>query len=373
LLLNSSQSNSGHSVLVLAVLDARNLLFSESEQSLYELDDFSAYVWRSLDSGLSPEQIAGEVIEAGTDIEAAEKAVAAAVRTLRTIECRPAAPSVPPISSSKECLERITLALAGAAVQINLAPPLRAEVETVLGHLGSDVTWSHVQLSAHEADGTVEIGMPGKPPSYCRRAEFVPLIKTLLVETVLSYANYDVALHAAAVAKGSDASLLLGSPGAGKTTLATALARRGFYIASDDVVLLHNDQRLTGLALPSAIKESAWSLLSSDWPQLQSQAIYYRPDGVRVRYLRHEQRTEGALSIRNVISLDRQADAPASLQEVGAISILEALISEGDAPDGRLSESAFRSLVGVLRGARCFRLKYSAFEDAVEVLTADCL
>ena len=360
--------------MVLAVLDARNLLFSESAQSLYELDDFSAYVWRSLDSGLSPEQIVREVIEAGTDSAAAEKAVAAAVRTLRTIEAKTAAPNVPPASSSVERLERITLALAGAAVQINLATSLRADVDAVFGHLRSDVTWSHVQLSAHEADGSVQIGMPGKPLSTCRRSEFIPLIKTLLVDTVLRCAKYDVALHAAAVAKGSDASLLLGSPGAGKTTLATALSRREFHIASDDVVLLHDNQRLTGLALPSAIKESAWSLLSSDWPQLQSQAIYCRPDGIRVRYLQHEQcPAEGALSIRNVISLDRQVDAPASLQEVDAISILEALISEGDAQNGRLSESAFRSLVGVLREARCFRLKYSAFEDAVEVLTANCL
>lgn len=359
--------------MVLAVLDSRNLLFNEAAQSIYELDDFSAYVWRSLASGLSPEQISEEVVQDGDDPEAVENAVAAAVESLRALERVIGAPTVPPASPPVECLDRVTLALAGIAVQINLAKPLLADVDTVFGHLKSDAPGSHVQLSAYEADGRVEIGIPGKAPSYCRRSEFVPLIKTLLIDAVLRCAGYDVALHAAALVWKANGLLLLGSPGAGKTTLSTALVRRGFGVASDDVVLLQNNGLLAGLPLPSAIKESAWSLLSQDWPQLQSQAIYCRPDGVRVRYLQHEQRpNEDNLCIRNIILLDRQADAPASLQEVGAIPILEALISEGDAQNGRLSESAFRSLVGALQEARCYRLTYSDLADAVETLTGIC-
>jgi len=360
--------------LVLSILDSRNLLFSEVAQSIYELDDFSAYVWRSLDSGLSPQQIVGEIIQDGGDPKAMEVAVAAAVQSLRALECKTATPIVPPASPSVGFLDRVTLALAGVAVQLNLAGPLFADVETVFGYLRSDSPGSHVQISAYESDGRVAIAVPGEAPSYCGRSEFVPLIKTLLVDAVLRCASYEVALHAAALVWGSNGLLLLGSPGAGKTTLSTALARCGFHVAADDVVLLRDDGLVTGLPLPSAIKEGAWSLLSRDWQQLPTQPVYIRPDGVRVRYLQHARPSnERGLRIRNVISLDRQADARVSLQEVGAIPILEELISEGDARNGRLTESAFRALASALQETRCFRLRYSDIRDAVEVLTANCV
>ena len=357
--------------MVLATLDSHNLLFGEAAQAVYELDDFSAHVWRSLNSGLSPEQIAGEMIEAGADRQAAHSAVAAAVQQLDAIGATTATSAVRPPSTSAERLTRITLALAGVAVQLNLSEPLLADVDGVFGYLRSHAPDSHVQLSASLVGEKVEIRAAGRPPSSCERSAFLPLLKALLIESVLQCASYEVALHAAALVGDGNALLLLGSPGAGKTTLATALVRRGFEIAADDVVLLDETGLVTGLPLPFTVKQGAWSMLSRDWPELASQPVHWRPDGIEVRYVQNQQFADWRPQrIRFVILLDRQAGVPASLQSVGAIAALEALIAEGDARDDRLSERGFIALVTALRDTRTFRLTYSDLSEAAEIVSS---
>lgn len=358
---------------VLAVVDSRSLLFSEAAQAVYELDEFSAYIWRSLNSGFSTEQIVGEIVDAGGEPEAAHRAIVAAVQQLLVIEGATARKTVPAKTIDAERLTPITLALAGVAMQLKLSELLLAEMDATFGYLRSEATGSHIQVSACAAGDLVEVQVAGGPASSCRRSQFVPLVKTLLIDSVLKCAGYEVALHAAALTHQGTSLLLVGSPGAGKTTLAAALVRRGFKIACDDVALLDNTGLLTGLLLPFTVKEGAWSILSGDWPELPSQPVYQRQDGIRVRYLQClEFANRRRQRIEVVILLDRQSGGPASLQGIGAVAALQALIAEGDARDERLSETGFRSLVAALRDARCFRLTYCELAGAAEAVTSIC-
>src|SRR5688572_29497979 len=59
----------------LQVLAGRNLLFSEAEQSVYELNDIAAYVWRSLDQGLTAEATIAELVHVGADVHHARSVV----------------------------------------------------------------------------------------------------------------------------------------------------------------------------------------------------------------------------------------------------------------------------------------------------------
>ena len=358
---------------VLAVLDSRNLLFGEAVQAVYELDGFSAYLWRSFTSGLTDEQIASEIAGTAGDLESAHRAIAVSAQQLLEILTAMPGGTMPVSTSAANRLTRIALELRGVAVQLNLCEPLLADVEAAFASLKCGSDDARVRVTARTAGDIVKIHVDGRPVSSCDRHEFVPFVKALLIESVLKWARYEVALHAAVLGCSAGTLLLLGSPGTGKTTLAAALVGRGFKIAADDVALLDNTCHLSGLLLPFTVKEGAWPILSADWPALATEPIYHRPDGIRVRYLQNvefaDTRTE---RVEFVILLDRRAGVPTSIQSIGCVTALQALIAEGDARDERLTESGFRSLVSALSDASCFRLTYSDLAEASETVSSLC-
>jgi len=358
--------------LILAVLDQRNLLFSEARQAVYELDDLSAHVWRCLDSGLAPEQIVADMVQAGAEKAAAANAVAAAAEKLREIELgEQSVPSPHPVES--EALQGITLRIGGVAVHLNLSEALLAEVEKLLGYLKTEESCSVAQFSARLAGDAVQMLPTGQAAWTCDRAEFLPLVKALLIDSVLKFGRQQVALHAAALVREGQTVLLLGSPGTGKTTLAATLAKVGFEVVADDVVLLDDSGLITGLALPFTVKESAWAMLAEHWPALAEERSHRRPDGIAVRYIRPEHFAEPSpRRIGSVIILNRQPEGEAALHQLGCLAALEALIAEGDARDERLTETGFKALVTALTDARCFRLSYSDRHEAADAVSSLC-
>ena len=74
----------------------------------------------------------------------------------------------------------------------------------------------------------------------------------------LLYARERLVLHAAAVQMGSEAVAFVGTTGAGKSTLAAALARRGCPFITDDVMLLdHSADEIC--AIPSRMPLRLWT------------------------------------------------------------------------------------------------------------------
>lgn len=359
----------GHE-LVLALLDSRNLLFNADAQAIYELDDFSADLWRSSSSALTNEEIASEIAKSAGSLESAHRMIAASAEQL--LEKLTSTPNgrAEESNSLADPLTQLTLGLAGVFVRLNLSESLVADVEGAFACLKRSSGDASISITARAARGMVQTHVDGRPVSSCGRSEFVPLVKALLIDSVLKWASYEVALHAAVLECGAGTVLLLGPPGAGKTTLASALVRRGFRIAADDVALLDNSGRLTGLLLPFTVKEGAWPMLSPDWPALATEPIYRRPDGIRVRYLQNfEFAGVRPQRIKLVVLLDRRAGAATSVSSIGCITALQALIAEGDARDERLSPAGFRSLVTALKDANCFRLTYSDLAEGARAVT----
>ena len=354
---------------VLAALGDRNLVFSEDRQAIYELHDLAAFVWRCLDEGLSPDQIVHNLVDTGVARDEARRSVTATLEELSVLRSTTAAspPSAPPATTER--LARLTLAIAGMIVQLHVSKTLLADVQAVFGHLVTDAHETDVQLCVRVIGSTVHFLPPGRAESSCELSHFVPLLKAQLIDSVLRCAQYEVALHAAAVARKDDALLLVGSPGAGKTTLGIALARAGFEPISDDVLLLDQDGRVTGLPFPFTAKATSWSLISSQWPDLTFEPSYCRPDGQTVSYINQ---IPLALSqprhIEFVILLDRQDRGPSCVHDLDLTHALKALIEEGATRDERLSAVGFKSLVDALRKARCCRLTYSDLSGAVDAV-----
>jgi len=354
----------------LAALGDRNLLFNEAHQAVYELNDLAAYVWRSLDTGMGEGAIVRELIETGLDPDQAGSAVLATLQELRTLHTATRAPPPLLLPKATERLTRLAIHIAGVAVQLHLSRALVADVEAVFGPLITDLHDTDMLLCARVAGSTVNVFSPGQPDWSCDRSHFIPLLKAQLIESVLLCAAYEVAMHAAALTRGDDAVLLVGSPGAGKTTLAIALEKAGFQMLADDVVLLHETGRITGVPLPFAAKASSWLLLSQHWPGIAATPSHSRPDGQTLCYIPQDPIADPrSRRIGSVVLLNRQDAARTSIQELDLVCALSALFADGATRDQRLSMSGFTALVDGLRDARCCQLTYS---DLIEAADAVC-
>lgn len=360
-----STSRRGGEAPILAVVGDRNLVFSEANQAIYELGDLAAYIWRSLDAGLSADQIIGELFEAGVDPAEAKFAVPLAIAELQTLHFAAPGRRRSLLPASPERLTRLTVLIADVAVQLNLAKSLVADVEAVFGPLITDSPDSDLQWCAIAARNSVRVLSPDQPSWSCERAQFIPLLKAELIDSVLRRASYEVALHAAALARDQGAVLLLGAPGAGKTTLGIALAKAGLAVLADDVVLLKRHGLVSGLALPFTAKASSWPLLSRHWPGITDHPHHCRPDGQTLCYIPLDPVGDSSpRRISVVVVLDRQVEARTRVEELDPAAALAALVAEGATRDERLTASGFTALIEGLRGARCCRLTYSDLEEA---------
>jgi hypothetical protein len=352
---------------IVADVGNSTLLFSEAAQEIYELNASAAFVWRSLDAGVMPRDIILDLTRSGLEPDAARRAVDSILSERRSLEAVRDAPPSPPPPAEK--LSAYCLLIAGLSVQLYLSRELLADVEAAFGDPPCTFSEADILMCARAARGKVRFSSPGKPEISCSRSEFVPLLKAQIMDDVLRCADYEVALHAAAVSGIGGTALLIGSPGAGKSTLGIALVKAGFSALADDVVLLKNDGRVVGLGFPFTAKASSWDLLTRHWPGIVDRPTFARPDGQRVRYLPADRANDQPHDVSLVLLLDRRDHGDARAEEVGLTRALGALLAEGVTRDERLSTSGFTALVNVLRDVRCYRLTYNDFVEAAGLIS----
>jgi len=95
-----------------------------------------------------------------------------------------------------------------------------------------------------------------------------------------------VVAHAAALAHEQNIWMLPAQSGNGKTTLTATLLKHGYKLINDDVVPVNHDGTVTTLNLPLKIKSGAWSILASDYPELQQTNVILRADELKMKNLR---------------------------------------------------------------------------------------
>jgi hypothetical protein len=116
------------------------------------------------------------------------------------------------------------------------------------------------------------------------RASIVAQLERLLIQTVLAATPHLLTLHAAALQRDGRPLLLTGPSGAGKTTLSLALARAGWSLGSDEIVLLGRDRTMRPLPLPPCVKARSFPLVESWFPELRTAPEHERYGHV-VKYL----------------------------------------------------------------------------------------
>jgi hypothetical protein len=92
--------------------------------------------------------------------------------------------------------------------------------------------------------------------------------------------------HAAVISKVSKAVLFPANVGSGKTTLAAMLAKQGFQFFSDELAVIDVEtMQVRPFTMPMSIKPGSLTVLAQEYPELETLANHFRPDGKVVRYL----------------------------------------------------------------------------------------
>lgn len=197
---------------------------------------------------------------------------------------------------------------------------------------------------------------------------WLALLTGHIVGTATSVLRSLLFIHAAAVEIQGRGYVLVGDPGAGKTSTAAALVRSGAGYLSDEVALLDpKTGNLHPFALPLAVKP--WTAKAAG---ALPRARRVASEG-GVSYLLPSRRQQDALPLDSVVLLDPTSQGTGR-SEAGPIEMPRAemlLTLSRHASSFRYRprlESAFSGFVGLLRGARCLRVNAAAPAEAAAAI-----
>lgn len=348
----------------------RPALFSQGGEALYALSESADALASRLAAGATFAGLAEVLTDGGM-------APAAAGRTLRDLlrlwsargvaeadigALRPGQP------------ERLAVRIADVAAELRWSSArLQRLVAPAFAHLAAPGARPRLRFDLVEADGLVLISRNGAGAAVVAAREAAPLVKAWLAEEVLAAAPPAIALHAACLARGARALLLTGAPGAGKTTLALALAEAGFAFAGDDIALLDPDGRVRGVPFAPAAKRGAWPLLRALRPDLSTHPVHRRRDGAELRYLAPlAPPCTARLEVGWTVHLRRTRGAAPELIPLDPVAALTRLTGEAHSAAGPAGLRELRTLIGAAEGAAAFDLVYADLGDAVRILSAAC-
>jgi hypothetical protein len=378
-------------------LDGVPLLFDERRQKLYALDRAAAFIWCCLEDGLGVDGAAARLSEAAALDPAVGKALVAdalqrwgerglfgdenGFTSGLANENSNGAPRAAVVTLYRSAPRTAAVTdrqvdLAGLEVHIS-CPELdvAGRVLPLLAHLPSGAGAGPVlRIDVRTAPAGYAVFQDRQPVLRIGDlAGVAPALKAHLVQAILARADYRLAVHAAAVAKGGRVLLLPGDAGSGKTTLAAALIARGFeYLGDDTVVLENHDLRVRPIPFALAVKAGAWDLLSRYHPRLTGLPVDCRPDGKVVRYLRPPHVAAGPLPAAWMVFPAWSGRVASGLTPLTRVDALQRFLSRCYASARCLRSVELAQLVHWIGAIDCYMLDASDLDAAVGQLDRLC-
>lgn len=255
---------------------------------------------------------------------------------------------------------------------------LRDTIENLFGDLPTgDETADTAEMALTETpDGEWNIRFAdedrwtGQPADWCA-AKLITDVSRLALD-----ADPDrLHLHAAALALDGKGVLISAESGTGKTTLAVAMARRGWTYVSDEMVAFEVDDRIArGFAKPLSLKPGGHALL----PGVIDAAVPLasRDDDepwVHLRASSLAPAVDDHVEPAAIVILQRLADAPVDVERLPValhpVDAVVALMSQTMDP-GRFGPDAVTVLARLAARCRCVALAVGPIESSVAAVAS---
>ena len=355
------------------LLGERKLLFSEGRQQLFELNDIAALIWCLLEDGKGVPAIEIELVERGLGSREAQTFIAsvaadwarsglATMRQQGASELRD--------TSGVE----IQLSLPNSAVLVRIrGEGVSRLILPAFAHLEGTDKPKLAPIDLSEREEAIEFAQGGRVLDMCRENEIVASLKAHLTGEILARSSPDLVLHAASLVHDLQSLLMVGRPGAGKSTLTLALAASGFGYAGDDIALFASNGSVRGVPFAAAAKAGSWGLVSRFVPDFETLPVHRRADRKRVKYV-----VPGSLVAQAnrpvgwLVFLRRRAGVHAKLTEIDPATALTRLIGHAYVTGGKLTKAGVQALAAALRGARIWDFDYCDLDEAVAVMRDAC-
>jgi hypothetical protein len=348
---------------------------------LYHLNASAALVWACLEEGMAPEPAAMALATGfGLHPEQAQAGVArlqalwheaglltdgSGVPEDAPLEARVACE--PPPAFRPAVWRRYRLLDSTFCVQHQSAESDRW-VHPLLAHLVATDEPTHTLSIFRDGEG-YEISHDGWLAGRCADlVELAPLVSLELLLSAYPEASALTAFHAGAVALNGRCALLPGESGSGKSTLTAALVADGLGLVSDEVGLLTRDvHAVRPVPVCLSLKDGAWPVLGSRYPDLSRLAVHRRLDGRQVRYLPPPTTShlpDQPLPVAVVVFPRYRPGGATRLEAIPAGEALCRISVAGYDLIDLQDEHTVAELLAWLRGVPRYVLEYSSLDEA---------
>lgn len=373
----------------LIVLGHQGVLFHGPAQRLYRFNTVATYIWCLLENGLDETEIKASLQDAfSLSVDAAAEFYCQSELAWSDIGVLADAPVIalddkvvqPELNfmsvSEAEFVAECEYCLLSSVIRMRFtAEGQLAVVDPLLRHLQNDKSLPvAVTLDVVSRDGKIFLCRDSQVCLSCDDVvSLAPLAKSLVWQTAVLNHDFFLDIHAGVVGDGKQCFVFPAAPGAGKSTLVTALMANGFEFFSDEIALIREvDFSVSPAPLSICVKDAGVGVIANYYPEVKELRRHYRSDGKWVRYLPPPQASIAAAdSVRPVGAVvfpQYKAGGETRLSRIESIDALQRLMDECLIVSARLDVEKVRQLVVWVDTTPCYTLQMSDLNEAVAIV-----
>ncbi len=349
------------------------VVYSETQNRFAGFDAAAFTAYRALDAGVSVEELRelGNSRDASPKVDGLEAIAALAQGIFPSPE---GSTDWPPFEFANAAdAPTANIEVDGIPIRVDFPHgPLESLARDYFRNCPASSRTARCHISARETVNCWAIIVNGRPFFSLEREEQIGLGLMHVTRSLLyALGEYDVAFHAAMVARGDCGVMLCAPRERGKSTLAAFLMARGFDLLTDEPALLHLDtSSVSSLPLPVSLKEGSWPLLCDELPQLANAPIHIRSDGTKIRMVHPLplRPSDGPRRLTQIVFPQYGPMSVAQLKRASPINALRLLNEAGLLLAANCARNEFEALLNLICRTPAFEIRFASLEVAWEML-----